>query len=215
MDASGAADPRTTGDSEDAVGEAEPEGSKAAKSDADMSVTEELLSESDGDGEGITHDTPPPGSGLEARGQRLVATMSAQVDRELATIRADSTSQVGEITKKVQQELQKQVALTAKLSAKVSENQTQTERVRLQVVELGHRADTRHAEITKQSSELTKPVKTMQTGGATVGSSTHAPPRAAPGGASQASGSSADRSDPRRKPTLMSPGSWSKSDSRL
>lgn len=92
------------------------------------------------------------------------------MDSEIAAIRDRSDASITAFSRQVQKELRKQPEATAKLADKVSENFQQTERVRLQVLEVGHRVDTQHVSNTKQIEELTELVNGLGSdsrGGAT------------------------------------------------
>lgn len=97
--------------------------------------------------------------------QFILAQVNARMDNDICAIRGKLDASIAAFSKQMQKELRKQSDATNKLSQQVAENEEQTERVRLQVAEVGHRADVRHASMSKQIEELTKLVKDMATHG--------------------------------------------------
>lgn len=78
---------------------------------------------------------------LESFGQIFLEQANARMDNEIAAIKAQSDASITALSRQVHKELRKQSEATAKLADQVAENRQQTERVRLQVAEVGHRAE--------------------------------------------------------------------------
>lgn len=115
--------------------------------------------------DGMSTDVAAPvANDLEAWGQQLLASMNARVDSDLAAIRARSPAEFAEFIKKVFAKLRKQAAATAQLASKVDVAQQQTERVRLQVVGVGHKAGSRHAAMSQKIDDLCGLVREMDRG---------------------------------------------------
>lgn len=105
----------------------------------------------------------------------MVRAMIAETNLKIDQIKAQQDAAIVAIGDKLQGQLRGQKKQIEQLTSKVEESQRQTERLRLQMVEAGHKADTRFATTDKKMEQMMEMIKESRTGAA--------------GGASSAAGS--------------------------